>query len=1194
MKRKASKFLSILLTLVMVIGMLPAASLTAHAATIIDTVELTMPYKIGQTLSPNSITWLNWKGEMESFSLKVNESEVPSAGVELKNGDRIHLSCTMQPTSDTAYSLGTTATVNGRSASVWYIEYSGNITISYDYTVSKVTDLRWDGNVARWNAVEGADEISVYLKCSEDPDRSLNNFLNAYRVNLPGTATEYDWSDYLNPGVTYAFAVDAYYGETRVQGGYTEKKTVAGSIGTFDVNWADSTPVVTWEPVDGAVYYNCQVINSGGQQVGTWIEVTEGTSLDLTELVDFHGSDEYSVNVWASSTPYSYVNWLAYGYAEPHLLKGSPYASIEEDEISGTLNQQVYGQSITITLTSDTFKPSLSGDWITNLPAGLSQHVTRISDTQAQITITGIPTSQSHDYVEVTIPANMLNGGAEVVVKPNSIYSVAKFNITSYFTVTYKDGANGDFFPYRLYICEYGDPTPKFPYTPWQTGYAFKGWSPSVADTVTANAVYTATWEAKDYTVTFYLADIPSVTVKYGQKYTLPEPADDPDDNKVFKGWQRGGQVLQPGDTITIDGYMCFYAQWETDATQYTVVFTDGTDDEKVFESYSAANDAGDFVYACNKNSDTPNPFVSSPGGVPSRAGYTFKCWSPSLSDTVTQNVVYTAQWEPNTYTISYTSGGFGIGMDPVDVGFGSQYTFPVCTGKLQNKKIFEYWTIGSGTEKYYPGQTITIDETVIPNTGSSINVKAVTVDGKFLYISNGTANGKTGDLLFAPGEKIEIVATPEPGYKFQEWNVKDYFYGDSVKVSGFDTSASSTLLVMPEQDIAIEAVEEKLDGPVAPVASVPSGTNFATDDMAVAITCEDDEADIYVALFGDDPRLETSEYRWKWTNGKTIYMGRDYDEELNYENYTLAGKDVSLKVASVKDGVWSDVVTYTYHKIGSGEVTAPTATPGNCTFENGDSIKVSLKSDIKGVEIKYSRDGGATSYTYTKPITISSTTELTVWAVTVYSTGKNYLSDKTTYTYTEKTLGGVTVSGSAVSWNNTDDAVYLLYGSTVDDATIKAEWKNGTYATAGNVVYTATKGSITDATVDGKTMKAQTFSFADVASGTYKLVILKPGKYVPKIVEITVGSSAVDAGQQKLWLYGDVTYDGAVDTNDVIQMNRYINTKGSLITTGTAEEIAEKKTVCDINCDDTIDTNDVIQMNRYINTKGSLFNNFK
>ncbi len=184
----------------------------------------------------------------------------------------------------------------------------------------------------------------------------------------------------------------------------------------------------------------------------------------------------------------------------------------------------------------------------------------------------------------------------------------------------------------------------------------------------------------------------------------------------------------------------------------------------------------------------------------------------------------------------------------------------------------------------------------------------------------------------------------------------------------------------------------------------------------------------------------------------------------------------------------------------------------------------------------------------------------------------------------------GVSVSGTAVSWNDSDDAIYMLYSSTTEDSAIKAEWKVEVYT----ALYTATKGDITNVTVDGKSMKSQTFTFEDVEPGTYKLVILKTGKYVPKIVEITVGDSAVDVGQQKLWLYGDVTYDGTVDTNDVVQMNRYINTKGSLLTTGTANEVVEKQVVCDINCDGVVDTNDVVQMNRYINTKGSLFNNFK
>lgn len=186
----------------------------------------------------------------------------------------------------------------------------------------------------------------------------------------------------------------------------------------------------------------------------------------------------------------------------------------------------------------------------------------------------------------------------------------------------------------------------------------------------------------------------------------------------------------------------------------------------------------------------------------------------------------------------------------------------------------------------------------------------------------------------------------------------------------------------------------------------------------------------------------------------------------------------------------------------------------------------------------------------------------------------------------------GVTVSGTAVSWNAKNNALYYLYPSTMEDAAIRAEWKNDTYA-SGAALYTGTGGAITATTVDGKSMKAQSFSFGTIPAGKYKLVIFKPEKYVPKIVSITVDTTDYTCGQLKLWLYGDVNYDGKVDTNDVIQVNRHVNTKGSLITVGTADEIAEKKLICDINNDGIIDTNDVIQINRYINTKGSLFNNF-
>ena len=184
----------------------------------------------------------------------------------------------------------------------------------------------------------------------------------------------------------------------------------------------------------------------------------------------------------------------------------------------------------------------------------------------------------------------------------------------------------------------------------------------------------------------------------------------------------------------------------------------------------------------------------------------------------------------------------------------------------------------------------------------------------------------------------------------------------------------------------------------------------------------------------------------------------------------------------------------------------------------------------------------------------------------------------------------GVSVSGTAVSWNDTDNAEYRLYDGSTSDTDIKAEWKAGTYTKA--LTDTPVKGGIT-ANSDGKRYD-QTFSFSAVTPGSYKLAIFKPGKYVPKIVPITVDSTDYGCGELKLWLYGDVTYDGMVDTDDVIHLKRYINKKSSLLTIGTEEEKTEKLFVCDINGDGLVDTDDVVHYNRYINQKTSLFDNLK
>ena len=80
---------------------------------------------------------------------------------------------------------------------------------------------------------------------------------------------------------------------------------------------------------------------------------------------------------------------------------------------------------------------------------------------------------------------------------------------------------------------------------------------------------------------------------------------------------------------------------------KYTVTYTDGVDDEEIFE---------DQTYTVESGEATPDF-----DGTPTREGYLFAGWSPEVAKTVTGNATYTAQWEQlppaETYTVTYTDG---------------------------------------------------------------------------------------------------------------------------------------------------------------------------------------------------------------------------------------------------------------------------------------------------------------------------------------------------------------------------------------------------------------------------------------------------------------------------------------------------------------------------------------------------------
>ena len=113
-------------------------------------------------------------------------------------------------------------------------------------------------------------------------------------------------------------------------------------------------------------------------------------------------------------------------------------------------------------------------------------------------------------------------------------------------------------------------------------------------------------------------------------QHTTP---DDPKTVPLF--WNKEAQKWAVNDgQIGLNGVV-FNAVCEAVPDTFTVTYTDGVEDEVIFEN--------DVHTGLNAGDATP-AFV---GGTPNREGYTFAGWEPEVTETVTETVTYVAKWTP-------------------------------------------------------------------------------------------------------------------------------------------------------------------------------------------------------------------------------------------------------------------------------------------------------------------------------------------------------------------------------------------------------------------------------------------------------------------------------------------------------------------------------------------------------------------
>lgn len=208
-------------------------------------------------------------------------------------------------------------------------------------------------------------------------------------------------------------------------------------------------------------------------------------------------------------------------------------------------------------------------------------------------------------------------------------------------------------------------------YTPAKTGYEFKGWNPAVPETADRSETFTAVYEKTpaEYTVT-WVADGKTVRedkVEEGSA-TPAAPEVKAPEGYEFKGWNQ-----EPAETVTGNvTYTAVFEKTEPETEMITVSFA-GTDQELKSLTFPKG---------------TPFKDVEDKLPTPVREGYTFKGWS-GAPEVLDQDVTLTAEFEQNTYTVTYMNGDAVISQETAKYGEKT----PVINDPAREGYTFEGWS---------------------------------------------------------------------------------------------------------------------------------------------------------------------------------------------------------------------------------------------------------------------------------------------------------------------------------------------------------------------------------------------------------------------------------------------------------------------------------------------------------------------
>ena len=552
-------------------------------------------------------------------------------------------------------------------------------------------------------------------------------------------------------------------------------------------------------------------------------------------------------------------------YSEPFTIDYTERkATIDSVTISGEQGETIASTDITVTLTGYTFATALSGNWITNLPAGLVQTVKRISDTEAKITVSGTPTALSDQFVEITIPkANITGLTSDLTVESNSD---AKFNIVA----TLKKVL----YP-KVKDIEYnGKP---------QSGVE-EGEGYTLANHIATNAgeyKATATLESGYKWSDGYTER--SRIVKWTIKKRTAKAEDfifTPPSNLVYDNSGKRPSV-KIKDEFNYTGYLTFdYKCGESvvlepvDAGEYKVYVNVGS--TKNFNAVGKIHDASWKYTIANASQNMPDA---------SRIT-TVAPTSSSANDGIIHGIGNDMEYRKAgdaLWTQGTGSSITGLSSGNYEIRYKAKFNYdasPSITVTVPESGVVSYsLTVNNGTGGgvYVEGASVTITANE-PATGKRFSgwtidgingldttqksltfnmpANAVTATANYEDIEyTVTVNGGTGAGTYKEGDSVTITATVPTGKRFVEWTSES-------GITFADKTSATTTFTMPAGDVTVTASYEDIEYTITVNGGAADKTK-AKYGESVTVTAEDKEGKEFVG--------------WQDESGKIVSTQKEY-----------------------------------------------------------------------------------------------------------------------------------------------------------------------------------------------------------------------------------------------------------------------------------------------------------------------------